>query len=248
MVLITINLDIYNSLGGISNICDILVLMNNSKLILELFIIEINLYHFNKFIIMQVTALTQEVEIRAILTTKQRNAIYGHLIRKATYKGSKQLKDTYFCRKEVQSFDELEMADVGTFSLRVREYSKNNTNKFELNTKVINQYNDHNSWEEHEVEVSSGDEMQIILNIIGFKQFFSIEKTRYTFAKENVTINIEDVKNFKPIIEVEIITDKESSTKAKEQIFEILNDLGVDKSQVVPRSITSLLMEQSVQF
>ena len=186
--------------------------------------------------------------MKAILSEEQRTMLYDHLKDRANYQTSQELKDVYFCRKEVQSFDELAMADIGSYSLRLRTYSQDGVTHSELNTKEITQYDDHHAWEEHETTVTSFEETKAILKTIGFKDFFTIEKTRHTFTEGDTTINVEDIKGFKPVIEVEIMTTKEGSERAKEKIITLFKSLGIPPTQIVPKSITHILMRERVSF
>jgi len=63
-----------------------------------------------------------------------------------------------------------------------------------------------------------------------------------------MTICLEDIVGFDSIIEVEVITDKLGSQRAKEKIRAFLNEIGIDNNQLVPKSITNLLMRQRAKF
>jgi len=118
----------------------------------------------------------QEVEKRALLNGSEYEAVKNKLITLgASNEGVVNINDTYFCRKDTKSFSEIEMKEVGSFSLRLREQSAADKPKETMmNVKVITRQNDHNSWEEHEILVGSMDEATAILKAIGFKPFCQI--------------------------------------------------------------------------
>lgn len=163
-------------------------------------------------------------------------------------KNSSALKDIYYCPHSVRSFKEIEMNDVGSFSLRLRRGSKTGHNGAELNIKVITQRGDHHSWREHETMVDSFSETQSILLAIGFKAFFTLEKKRTVYKKGNITLCIEDIKNSRPCLELEVLTTRSSQDSAKASLLEILQQLDIPRSAIVPKSITNILMRRQAKF
>ena len=189
----------------------------------------------------------QEVEIRAMLSPAESKAIYRHLTATATYQGIRQLRDTYFCPKEVGSFDELEMTEVGSYSLRLRYSIEEGRETTELNVKVITQPNDHHAWQEHEVVLSSFEEAKAILQVMGFKAFFTLEKTRQVFTDGYITFNIEEIKDVGSAIEIEILTTPEKAEEAKQETLQALQALAPGL-QPVPKSVTNMVMRQRARF
>jgi len=81
--------------------------------------------------------------------------------------------DIYFCKKTAKKVEDVEMDEVGSYSLRLRKLKQgSNKEKFTVNTKTIINYGDHNAWEEHEVEVSDFSEAASIFKTTEFKPFF----------------------------------------------------------------------------
>ncbi|MHB8362655.1 MAG: CYTH domain-containing protein [Patescibacteria group bacterium] len=189
-----------------------------------------------------------EVEIRAILKKGQKE----ELIKKLGIPNSEErIIDVYFCRKEIKNFKDIEMNDVGSYSLRLRKAEKSNSEiEIQMNTKIITQKGDHNSWEEHEVEVDSLEESITILESIGFKPYFKLDKIRksYSIKEHSMIFNIDIIKKFGTTIEVEIITNKENSDNSKVQIKNYLKTLGILEDQIVPKSITNILMHRMSKF
>lgn len=191
----------------------------------------------------------QEVELRALLE-KDQWINFSDSLEKigAKLKDTEEVKDTYFCPIKVKSFEEIEMDEVGSYSLRLREKKKDGQTKVDLNIKVITKYGDHHSWAEHEIKVDSFKEAEIILESIGFKKFFNLEKKRSNYILDDVLIIIEDIADFHPAIELEIMTTKEESEQAKSRIRKVLIDLGVREDQIVTKSITNLIMREKSTF
>ena len=59
---------------------------------------------------------------------------------------------------------------------------------------------------------------------------------------------VEDIKNFGPVIEAEIITSRKRETAAKQKILNLLTDLEIKKEQIVKKSVTNLLMRKMSRF
>lgn len=190
----------------------------------------------------------QEVEVRALLTPSQRSHLMRRLRKEARFTSREILIDTYLCPISVKSFKEIEMDKVGSYSLRLRKSTLGKKNLVELNTKTITRHGDHNAWEEHEVTLDSFEEALRILHTLGFKSYFTLQKTRYTFHAKPFTILIEDVKDFDSLIEVEIMTSSHGVDSAKEKIYTFLEDFGIKKEQTVRKSVTNLLMRARASF
>lgn len=188
-----------------------------------------------------------EVEVRALLSDNDRASIFKRLSERGAMMISEEfLEDSYWCPNGTRFFSEIEMNEIGSYSLRIR---KNSSGVTQLNVKAITKKNDHNAWDEHEVTVNSYEGMSSILETIGFKNFFTFKKHRYSFKIKQFTILVEDIDEFGPIIEVEILTDKQSAIGAKEMITDLLSrELGVDPSKMVPKSVTNLLMKKRSRF
>ncbi len=191
----------------------------------------------------------QEVEIRARLSPSLKRAVTAKLNRLGAKSAAKQfIADYYFCPANVRSFRQIEMNKIGSYSLRLREKTVGKSSIFELNMKIITKRGDHNSWRECETPVGNLVESRNILTSLGFKNFFSLIKTRYPYQYKNFHVCLEDIKNFGSILEIEVLTDSKNSDKAKSEIKNFLAILGVDEQSIVPKSITNIIMKQSSRF
>ncbi len=192
-----------------------------------------------------------EVEIRAILEESQAKILFKRLeAGEGKYMGEEKLIDLYFCRNEVKEFSEIEMNEVGSYSLRLREKEKEGKKEIYLNIKVITNYGDHNAWEEHETDIGSLEESYLIFKAIGFKPFFRLKKTRKSFyiEEKKMTVNMEYIEDFGVATEIEIITSQENAENSKQIIKDFLANVGVRQDQIVPKSITNILMNKMAKF
>lgn len=190
------------------------------------------------------TSKNIEVEIRALVNDMP--ALQAKLIAEGgKYHGEYYLHDIYFCQKRCTRLEEVEMNEVGSYGLRLRK-SKDYDGKKEtsLNSKTITKKGDHNAWEEHEVTVSDFAETAKILMLTEFKPFFELEKTRHHYSLDGLDIFVEDIKDFGYCVEVEKMTTSGKEDEAKNQILTLLNKLGIDKDNIVPKSITNLIMKE----
>lgn len=191
----------------------------------------------------------QEVEIRAILEKKQPLLIKKTLGKLGfIHKGNELITDYYYCPIAVSSFKQIEMNDVGSYSLRLRESQNEHNSILSLNTKVITKAKDHSAWDEHEIKIDSLPKARLILQAMGYKCFFNFSKKRERYQKNNQEVNLEYIKKFGTNIEVEIMAEKKDVADAKIIIQILLSELGVKKEQIVSKSITNMLMKKWAQF
>ena len=185
-----------------------------------------------------------EVELRALVGNP--NELQEKLTQKgAEYKSSSYLKDVYFCDKKATSVADVEMDEVGSYSLRLRIARKGGNGVVSLNTKTITNEGDHHAWEEHEVSINNFREAALILSTTEFKPFFELEKHRHTYQYNDMEILIEQITDFGDAIEVEIMCalGEEEASKAGIRDF-LIDELGLDESKIVPKSITNIIMKQ----
>ncbi len=124
----------------------------------------------------------REIEIRAILEEVQAMTILKQLEDgEGDYLGEEIITDLYFCKNEVKELSEVEMNEVGSYSLRLREKEKNGVKNTDLNIKVITNYRDHGVLDEHETAIGSLEETYMILKTIGLKPFFRLKKKTKIF-------------------------------------------------------------------
>ena len=192
----------------------------------------------------QIKSKNIEVEIRARLdnTTEFRKLLNTIGAKQAS---SLYVHDIYFCVKTANKVEDVEMNEVGSYSLRLRKSKKEGENEHvTINTKIITNYGDHNAWEEHEVEVSDFLEAALILNTTEFKPFFELEKTRYVYKLESMEICVEDITDFGGAVEVEIMSSKGEENSAKEKILDFLKKCNIGNEHIVPKSITNIIMKE----
>jgi adenylate cyclase class IV len=191
----------------------------------------------------------QEVEKRAVLSKAQYAAILNGLKKSgAAYEGKKVITDTYYYPKTTRlTLKEVEMNEVGDFSLRLREEIVGKKAERTLNLKVITAYGDHSSWREREVVIPSVKEMDYILRAVGFRTFLSVKKTRIAFRVKGISLLLENIRGFGPAIEAEIITTKKGGDEAKGRLSAMFLELGIPKKQIVPKSITNILVKRAAR-
>jgi predicted adenylyl cyclase CyaB len=191
----------------------------------------------------------QEIEKRALLSAEQ----LAQFKKKLESMGAKQvaesrIHDVYFCPNAVKSFSELEMNEVGSYSLRLRDEEEGKSSEKTINTKVITSKGDHNSWVEYEITIDSIETAGKIIETIGFKPFCDIDKKRKTFKVGRMSVLLEDIRDFGFGVEVEILSSKEDSDKAKKEIDDFFRAVGVREDQVVSKSITNIIMRAKSKF
>lgn len=191
-----------------------------------------------------------EVEYRALIDIKTFKTLFNKGKKKysKSFRGPLIIQDAYFCPQHVKKFQEVEMDEVGSYSLRLRREIENGKESIALNTKIIKNIGDHNAWLEREVTVSSYEECKEILKAVGFKIFFELKKSRYSFQDQEINVCLEDIENFQPAIEIEIITSENKTEEAKVKLLDYLKENNIKKENIVKKSITNLLMREKASF
>lgn len=191
-----------------------------------------------------------EVEYRALIKIETFEKLLNNGKREFTesFRGPLVIHDAYFCQQHVKDFNEVEMNEIGSYSLRLRREIKNDTTTVTLNTKTIKKEGDHNAWLENEVDVSSYDECKKILETIGFKIFFELKKKRFSFQDGEINICLEDIDDFQPAIEVEILTSFSGTEEAKKKLLDYLTSNNIGQEAIVKKSITNILMRKKASF
>jgi predicted adenylyl cyclase CyaB len=191
-----------------------------------------------------------EVEFRALITSEVYNKLLdrGRRENSESFHGPLSIQDNYFCPLHVKNFSEVEMNDVGSYSLRLRREIKDNKTTVTLNTKIIRNVGDHNAWLEHETGLTSYEEGKMILEAIGFKSFFEFKKNRYSFQDANIHVCLEDIENFQPAIEIEIMTTEDKVQEAKDALIQYMESNNISKENLVKKSITNILMRERASF
>ena len=191
-----------------------------------------------------------EVEYRALISRD----VFRELLKRgqdnfaSTFNGPLKIDDAYFCSKTIRKFDEIEMNKVGSYGLRLRREIDNEIAEISLNAKTLTHNADHTTGLEYEVKVESFEECASILGLIGFKIFFEYKKTRYSYKDDDVMVCLEDIENFQPIIEVEIITTANMIDKSGKKLLGFLGKYNIPKSAIVDKSVTNMLMRVRSTF
>lgn len=191
-----------------------------------------------------------EVEYRALISAETFKKIFdkGKKEYSKSFHGPLTIQDTYFCPQYVKKFKEVEMDKVGSYSLRLRREIKNGKENITLNTKIIKNKSDHNAWLEHEITISSYEEARAILTAIGFKIFFELKKNRYSFNDGEIHVCLEDIDNFQPAIEIEILTFENKTEQAKNKLLDYFKQNNIEQKAVIKKSITNLIMREKASF
>lgn len=187
----------------------------------------------------------QEIEIRALIKDGDKQSIREKIINSgAISKGLRSIHDVYYCDQSCQKVEDAEMNKVGSYSVRVRKEAKDGVVSISYNKKTITTEGDHNSWKEEEEPRASFEEAKKEMIDSGYKFFFDLDKEREKFILDDMEICLEDIKYFGLGIEVEIIATLEESEDVKQKIRAFLKDIDVKEEDIVPKSITNIIMHQ----
>ena len=183
-----------------------------------------------------------EIEIRAFIQDinqfKKKLSELG-----VSGESNKHIIDYWFCDKNSNKFEQVQQHEPGSYGLRIRKRKEKGKEICELNCKVLEKLGDHNAFHEYETKIENFEQTKKLLECIGFKIFCIIDKKRTSYDYKNCTINLEEIKGFRPAVELEIISN-ENIEKNKEFLRELLNKLGINEEDKIKKSITYLYMKE----
>ena len=143
-----------------------------------------------------------------------------------------------------EDVDTLENFRSGTVFLRLRV--KNNSKVlFTLKTRGVN---DLDSPVEIELEVSSKEEMEKAIIIMGYKEAITVNKTRVITHYNNCEICIDDVENLGMFIEMEKLTEEGNSQEIQEEMFKFFESLGITHDDRVMSGYDILMWQKKLGY
>jgi predicted adenylyl cyclase CyaB len=183
-----------------------------------------------------------EIEVRAFIDDIP-SFIKRILALGGTPESEKHIIDYWYCTKESTEFAQVQQHEPGSYALRIRQSIKGDKTTTQINSKVLTTQGDHNAFLEHETVVENFSQMDRILKSIGFKTFCIVDKKRRVFKFEHCLINVEEIKGFRPAVELEIISDKDPE-QHKAYMRDILDKLRIKEENRIEKSITFLYMKE----
>lgn len=184
-----------------------------------------------------------EIEIRAFIDNI--DSFKKNILRLGgKFDSEKHIIDYWYCDKNSTRFEQVQQNEPGSYGLRIRRIFNEGTIINELTCKVLKSHGDHNAFHEHETKIENFEECQMILEDIGFKIFCILDKKRTTYRLENCSINVEDIKGFRPAVELEIISDIDTD-KHKKFLRNLLDKLQIREEDKIEKSITYLYMKEN---
>lgn len=183
-----------------------------------------------------------EIEIRAFIDDVEN---FKKKVEKIGGKFEKELHiiDYWFCENNFNKFDQVKQDNPGSYGLRIRREFNEGKERVELNCKVLEREHDHNAFHEYEVTAEDYGSLRKILESLGFKNFCTVDKRREVYSLGRCSINIENIKGFRPAVELEIIDDSNHEAH-KEYMKELLKNLDIMDEDKIEKSITFLYMKE----
>jgi adenylate cyclase class 2 len=98
---------------------------------------------------------------------------------------------------------------------------------------------------ESSVYVNSSEDLDLILQSLGFKPVATIRKKRVFYSLRNTTLSIDNVDGLGRFMELEIIVDRNDDIEsAREHIFSLVRDLGLSLDRSVRESYLELYLSR----
>ncbi|MFW9794343.1 MAG: class IV adenylate cyclase [Candidatus Thorarchaeota archaeon] len=97
---------------------------------------------------------------------------------------------------------------------------------------------------EASVDLHDSTEMATILEHLGFELVATVIKTRQFFRLPSITISIDEVEDVGLFMELETMAQPKDVDDAREQIFTIMEKLGLDPSQSIRESYLEIYLNR----
>jgi len=195
----------------------------------------------------------QEHEIEIRFATKNRKLIEEKLLEigaKIVYHG--HIIDHWYASnfiKSMQQKDKYYETDKG-YGIRIREQDNGYTGKIttSLEVKKLAYPPSHEVCLEEEIEVESLEKTHNFLKLIEQKEMTVLDKERLIYKYKDFKIVIDDIKNFKVGIEIEMVTDKPHEAIINE-MKKLAKILGLDiEKEITDKSVTYQYMLKFARF
>jgi adenylate cyclase class 2 len=98
---------------------------------------------------------------------------------------------------------------------------------------------------EHEVEVNSAEEMQAILEMMGYHSGVHVKKTRRTAHYQQYEICIDEIEGLGAFIELEVMGESDDAEGIQKDMWEFLTSLGIQPEDQVKKGYDILMIEKN---
>jgi predicted adenylyl cyclase CyaB len=192
----------------------------------------------------------KEIELRYLV--KNPEGIEDKLLRK----GAKivfyaNMIDTYLMPEHMRSIeDNAKYYDSGKGTgFRIRETidGYTGTRRCDMETKRLSNPPHHDSCIEASMQIDNYEDAESLLNLAGFRRILRIDKERTIFEYKGAKICLDKVKDYKNVLEIEIVTDQ-SREKTIKEIEKIAKELDIDTSKIFETSLVRVAMEEIGEF
>jgi adenylate cyclase, class 2 len=119
--------------------------------------------------------------------------------------------------------------------LRIRE--QNGKVLFTLKRNITNELD----CLEKELTVSDSTIMADIIDLLGYKEYIQVQKTRQKSRYNEYEICVDEVKDLGSFIEVEKLVEEDMDTKEQDDLFKFLETLGISKEDRVMQGYDTLM-------
>ena len=171
----------------------------------------------------------KEIELKFIITEKQKKLILEHLNKNAKFLSKMQQIDTYY----IPFYKNFEENGETMECLRIRECDGKNI----LCYKKIHRECRPVYCDEFELEIASKEQMEKILFAIGFSVQMVIDKTRESFVSNDYEFDLDSVNDKLYLFEVELKSDGDDVNK----IYSFVSNFGLREKDVTYDGIQKLV-------
>ncbi|MCB0749601.1 MAG: class IV adenylate cyclase [Ignavibacteriae bacterium] len=102
-------------------------------------------------------------------------------------------------------------------------------------------------YDEYETGIENPEAMMRIINVLGFKEIVTVEKTRFTYTYKDTEICLDNVTNLGWFIEVESKKPGDNIQEIRESLMQILKEIGAEVGDTKATGYLDMLLKQMEQ-
>ncbi len=183
-----------------------------------------------------------EVELKAVLTPEQAAGLPDRLAALGYAPGALLRETDVYWNGDSRDFRKTDEA----LRLRTAEDLKTHTAETLLTYKGPKRDGRSNTRTEYETSVGSMAAARGLLRALGFRDLFTVDKTRREFSRGKVTVCLDSVAGLGEYLELEILLeDAERREAAVDTLLALLDTLGVRREALRRESYLELLLRTS---
>lgn len=191
--------------------------------------------------------MDREIEIKIQIDDQSYNKLLKWLEGNAELESEKHQIDTYY-NNPLNSFTFKRDGYIDADDyLRIRKTDKDSSICFKHWVEDPNNPGKHLYCDEFETDIQEPDQMDKLLQAIGYRKDIIVDKKRQTYEYKYFEFDLDNVKDLGHFVEIEIKKDIDPKT-AHQEIYDLLKQIGLSNMSILNRGYVSMLWNPDQNF